>query len=204
MYTAALNTQYALDMIHDFKVGIFGHNNVVSMSIYDLNEVKKKTIYVQSYFDMVQAVIFKYILQNEGKFRSVLRWVDASQLSAVNYGLEATQLLEIKFTNQDTIYMNAKNVVYHDSHGTRLSNRHFALVTISRETQSYNILTLLNHLLSMELTAREFICMAFLKGMMEKDALLKSLLRHGMVVNTVSMKDFDLDEREYRDIQVIR
>lgn len=207
MYTKLIyNILYYMQCMYYYvdkqKIELLGPLNVVSIDLYDFEHVQKKSIYHQSYMQFIWALFYKFILKNEQKYKSCLLWEEHVGFDPSTYSIQATQLLEIKFANHGVSYVR-NNKIHHVPQDKQRSLRHCALASIANQNSSNPITFLLNQVFPLELTVKEFISLVYLKKMMNKDILLRTLLRQGLLLKTVIMDDFDIKERDYKDNQVI-
>ena len=200
------NIMYYIQCIYDYvdnqKIELLGPLNVVSINLYDFENVQKKSIYHQSYIQFICALFYKFILKNEQKYKSCLLWEEHTVFDPSIYNIQATQLLEIKFANHDVSYVR-NDKVHHVPQDKQRSLVHCVLVSIANLISSNPITFLLNQVFPLNLTVKEFISLVYLKNMMNKDILLRALLRQGLLLRTVTIDEFDIKEHDYKDNQVI-
>ena len=202
IYKMLYYMQCLYNYIDKQRIELLGQLNVVSVNLYDFENVQKKSMYHQSYLQIIRALFYKSILKNEQKFRSCLFWEDDAGLNQWIDNIQATQLLEIRFTDDRVSYVR-NNKVQHVPQSKRRSLQHCALASIANKINANSITFLLNHVFPLNLTVKEFISLVYLKKMVNKDDLLRSLLRHGLLLKTIMMEDFDMKECDYKDDQVI-
>jgi len=202
VYNVLYYMQCVYNYIEKQKIELLGQSNVASIDLYDFDNVQKQSIYQQNYWQITWALIYKFIMKNEQKFKTCLLWEDNAKLNHWRKNIQATQLLEIQYADHRVSYVrNDKN---HDvPQSKQRSLQHCALASITNQINTNSITFLLNQVFPLDLTVKEFISLVYLKKMINKDVLLRSILRQGLLLKTVIMDDFDFKECQYKDDQVI-
>jgi len=202
VYNTLYYMQYVYNYLEKQKMDFLGPQNVVSIHVYDFDDIRKTAVYQQSIIRILWALFYKCFLKNEQKFKSCLLWKDPTDVDPLTYDVQATQMLEMKFADHSVCYVR-NNKVHHVPQNKQRSLQHCALVSIADQINTSLITFLLNQVYPLELTVKEFISLVYLKKMASKDILIQSLLQKGLLLKTIIMKDFDIKEREYKDDQVI-